>query len=174
MSDDNGVYEFVGKINNTSKNNGTYYATIDVRRVTVSPYGINYIPHSYMFVSETSAHVLPIGDDSGVYKLTTHLVLSDAGCVIHYDKKPYSIEHYIKSGYECLMDKERLEIDNTCMALKFGDVVFEIGLTDITRNGREVKSMNLDNVMLLGEAIYKFLMCQKEIIAHIAFMESCA
>jgi hypothetical protein len=165
-----GVYEFIGKINT---NNSLYYATVEVNRIYVSPYGINHIQGNYMFVSNTSAYVLPVGDDSGVYKHTSHLVLNDTGCVLHFDKKPYSIEHYIKSGYECLMDKEQLDVDNLSAAIKFGDVVFEINIKDISRNSKDVKNMHLDNVMLLGEAIYTFLIKQSEIKDHITFMDEC-
>ncbi len=62
-----------------------------------------------------------------------------------------------------MLDKDSLEMDKTQVALRFGDVVFEIGLTDITRNGCAVNAMMLDRVLQIGEAIHKFLMEQQKI-----------
>lgn len=160
MSDDNGVYEFVGPIN---ENKHTYYATVDVSRISVVPYGIYPIKHNFMFIAHTSTFVLHNDSTTGNYIKFTHIVLTDEPDIIHYDGRIYGIEQYILAGKKCALDKDALEMDNTQIAIKFGDVIFEIGLTDITRDGCEVKAMLLDRVLQIGEAIYKFLMEQKKI-----------
>jgi hypothetical protein len=160
MSDDNGVYEFVGTIN---ENKHTYYATVDLTRIYVAPYGIHPIKYNFVVISGTSTFVLPNDDTSGNYIKSTHIALTDEPNIIHFNDKPFNIEQYLLCGKECMLDKDSLEMDNTQLAIKYGDVTFEIGLTDITRNGCEVKSLYLERVLQLSEAIHKFLMEQQKI-----------
>ncbi|AMN83780.1 hypothetical protein D5b_00359 [Faustovirus] len=157
---DNGVYEFVGFIN---ENKHTYYATVNVTRIYVAPYGIYPIKHNYVFISDTSTFVIYEDENTGNYTRSTHVVLTDEHNIIHYNERPFSIEHYILCGKKCALDKDSLEMDNTQLAIKFGDIVFEIGLSDISRDSCEVKAMMLDRILQLGEAIHKFLLEQKKI-----------
>lgn len=158
--DDNGMYEFVGPIN---ENMHTYNATINLTRIYVAPYGIYPIKHNFVFISNTSTYVLLNDDTTGNYIKTSHVVLTEEPNIIYFGSKPFSIEHYILNGKPGMLDKDALEMDNTQLALRFGDVVFEIGLTDITRNGCEVRAMLLDRILQIGEAVHKFLMEQQKI-----------